>query len=72
VEQWIGERHGSFLTLFARLALALSFLSAVADRFGLWGGYGAPHVAWGDSRHFITYPAKLNWLVAPALIPALA
>jgi len=41
------------ITAFARLALGFSFLSAVADRFGLWGAYGAPHVAWGDFGRFI-------------------
>jgi hypothetical protein len=29
-----------FSSVFLRLALAISFLSAVADRFGLWGAYG--------------------------------
>jgi len=33
--------------LFARIALGASFLSAVADRFGLWGPYGAKNVSWG-------------------------
>lgn len=28
---------GSFSSVFLRFALGLSFLSAVADRFGLWG-----------------------------------
>jgi hypothetical protein len=25
----------------------------VADRFGLWGPYGAKNVAWGDFAHFV-------------------
>jgi hypothetical protein len=29
-----------FSSVFLRLALGISFLSAVADRFGLWGAYG--------------------------------
>lgn len=29
---------------FFRLVLSFAFLSAVADRFGLWGGPGAPEV----------------------------
>jgi hypothetical protein len=33
--------------LFARFALGASFLSAVADRFGLWGPHGAKNVSWG-------------------------
>ena len=32
-------------SLYLRLALGLSFLSAVADRFGLWGTYGQPNVS---------------------------
>ena len=59
-------------TLFARLALGFSFLSAVADRFGLWGPHGAPHVAWGDFGHFITYTATLNWFLPQTVIPPLA
>ena len=62
----------AIFTSFARFALGLSFLSAVADRFGLWGAYGAPHVAWGDFGHFVTYTAKLNWFVPLPMIPALA
>jgi hypothetical protein len=31
-----------------RVALAFSFLSAVADRFGLWGQFGVDGVSWGD------------------------
>ena len=35
----------SFSSVFLRFALGLSFLSAVADRFGLWGQFGQPNVA---------------------------
>lgn len=59
-------------TIFLRVALGISFLSAVADRFGLWGGPGAPHVAWGDFSHFVAYTAKLNAYAPAAAIPALA
>lgn len=31
-------------SVFLRLALGCSLLSAVADRFGLWGAFGEPHV----------------------------
>ena len=41
--------------LFARLALGVSFLSAVADRFGVWGPYGAKNVSWGDFARFVEY-----------------
>ncbi|MGV0809254.1 hypothetical protein [Mycolicibacterium setense] len=42
-------------TLFARLTLATAFLSAVADRFGLWGPAGTPNVAWGNFESFTAY-----------------
>ena len=57
---------------FLRLALAAGFLSAVADRFGLWGPAGAPNVAWGAWQPFVDYVAKLNWFAPPASIPFLA
>jgi putative oxidoreductase len=61
---------------FLRVALAAGFLSAVADRFGLWGPLGAPNVAWGAWQPFIDYVAKLiaklNWFAPPASIPILA
>jgi len=54
--------------LALRVALAAGFLSAAADRFGLWGKPGAPGVAWGDWSHFISYTAKLNWFLPRSLI----
>lgn len=55
-----------------RLALGAGFLSAVADRFGLWGAHGAPGVAWGDFERFTAYTAVLNWFMPAGLIPILA
>ena len=60
------------ISVFLRLALGISFLSAVADRFGLWGAYGHPNVAWGNYARFVAYTAKLNWFLPAAMIPALA
>ena len=57
---------------FLRLALAAGFLSAVADRFGLWGPAGARNVAWGAWQPFVDYVAKLNWFAPASVIPALA
>ncbi len=57
---------------YLRLALGAGFLSAVADRFGLWGHNGAPLVAWGDWSHFCAYTAQLNWFLPKALIPGIA
>jgi uncharacterized membrane protein YphA (DoxX/SURF4 family) len=61
-----------FSSVFLRLALGISFLSAVADRFGLWGVYGQPNVAWGNYGRFVNYTAKLNWFLPAAMIPVLA
>lgn len=66
------KRLEDFSSVFLRLALGVSFLSAVGDRFGFWGAFGKTGVAWGDFSHFIAYTAKLNWFMPSATIPALA
>lgn len=58
--------------LFLRFALGISFLSAVADRFGLWGAFGKPHVAWGTFARFVAYTGQLNWFLPKAIIPTVA
>lgn len=58
--------------IFLRLALSAAFLSAVADRFGLWGPPGAPGVAWGTWSTFVEYTAVLLGPVPGAIVPALA
>jgi uncharacterized membrane protein YphA (DoxX/SURF4 family) len=68
--RWAGLAKVS--SVFLRLALGISFLSAVADRFGLWGVYGQPNVAWGNYARFVAYTAKLNWFLPAAIIPLLA
>ncbi|MBY6239593.1 hypothetical protein [Methylosinus sp. Sm6] len=58
---------------FARLALAVAFLSAVADRLGLWGPYtDGIVVSWGSMARFYQDVAVLSpW--APAwVIPSLS
>ena len=68
--RWTGL--ATFASVFLRLALGISFLSAVADRFGLWGVYGQPNVSWGNYARFVDYTANLNWFLPAAMIPALA
>src|ERR1043166_12900 len=68
--RWAGLAAVS--SVFLRLALGISFLSAVADRFGLWGVYGQPNVSWGNYARFVDYTATLNWFLPAATIPALA
>jgi len=66
------ERFVRAAAIYVRLGLGAAFLSAVADRFGLWGAFGHPHVAWGDFGHFIAYTATLNRFLPLAVIPAVA
>jgi uncharacterized membrane protein YphA (DoxX/SURF4 family) len=46
-------RFRLFAVLLARLGLASTLISNVADRFGAWGRAGTPNVSWGDFQHFV-------------------
>ena len=59
-------------SLYLRLALGVTFLSAVADRFGVWGPPGSHNVAWGDFNRFTQYTALVNPWAPPAFVPLLA
>lgn len=72
-ETLLENRGLSALTqLFTRFALGCGFLSAVADRFGLWGPPGSAHAVWGDYMHFEAYTAHLNAIVPALFIPSLS
>ena len=58
--------------ILLRFPLGASFLSAVADRFGLWGFPGALNVVWGDFATFAAYTGTLNPWAPAALVPLLA
>jgi hypothetical protein len=62
-------RSTTLAAAFLRAALAGGFLSAVADRFGLWGPAGAPGVAWGGFDAFLDYTGKLLWFLPSSLVP---
>jgi len=66
------ERLASFSSAFFGLALGASFLSAVADRFGLWGQFGQPNVSWGNFSRFVEYTGRLNWFLPHPIVSALA
>jgi len=52
-------------TVYLRLAIGIGYLSAVADRFGVWGPPGTHLVAWGNFHAFTGYTAQLNpWFPA--------
>lgn len=62
-----------YISLFARVAIALSFLSAVADRFGLWTPIlGNENVVWGNMDNFITYTGVLVPWTPKLILPLLA
>ena len=58
--------------LFARFALGTAFLSAVADRFGLWGPFGAKNVSWGSFAHFVEYTGAVTSLFPSSLTVSFA
>src|SRR5215813_9177307 len=66
------EKGTEIVRLFARFALGASFLSAVADRFGLWGPYGAKNVSWGNFAHFVEYTGKVTSLFPTSLTVSFA
>lgn len=49
--------NNRIIKLFLRFAIAIGFLSAVADRFGLWGKEVS---VWGDWTHFLEYTQLIN------------
>ncbi len=64
-------RYSSFGLLILRCGLGLGFLSAVADRLGLWGAFGQPNVEWGNFARFLEYTQILNWYLPTAMIKPL-
>lgn len=61
---------GGWAALYMRVALAAGYLSAVADRFGLWGAPGEPGVAWGSFGDYLGYTATLTPYLPDAWVPA--
>ncbi len=61
-----------YASLVLRVALALTFLYSVADRFGWVGPPGAANVSWGTFSRFTTYAGMLNWFLPHSVIAVLA
>ncbi len=57
--------NNRIIKLFLRFAIAIGFLSAVADRFGLWGKEVS---VWGDWTHFLEYTQLINPWFPNALV----
>lgn len=60
--------YQKIVKLFLRISLSAAFLSAVADRFGVWP---AAISAWGNWEAFLAYTQSLNPWVPSNLIPSL-
>lgn len=56
------------IKLFLRSAISLGFLSAIADRFGLWSNEVS---AWGNWDSFLEYTQLINPLIPDVLISPL-
>ena len=56
------------IKLFLRFAIASSFLSAVADRFGYWPKNNS---VWGNWDNFLAYTATINPYFPEGVIPAM-
>lgn len=65
------SKFASYSTLLLRIGLGAGFLSAVADRLGLWGAIGQPNVEWGNFSRFLEYTHTLNWYLPAGMIPLL-
>jgi uncharacterized membrane protein YphA (DoxX/SURF4 family) len=66
------ENGTEIVRLFARFALGASFLSAVADRFGLWGPYGSKNASWGNFDHFVQYTGEVMSMFPSSLTVSFA
>ena len=59
-------------SFFLRIAIGTSYVWEVADRLGLLGVNGQPHVGWGDWKHFTAYAKQVMDFLPPALVNPLA
>ncbi|PIF44572.1 DoxX-like protein [Chryseobacterium sp. 52] len=57
------DKNIHFPQLFLRLAISVTMLSAVADRFGFWGA----NSAWGNWTNFEIYTRKLTFFLPESL-----
>lgn len=60
--------NNKLIKLFLRLAISAGFLSAVADRFGMWS---AEVSVWGNWENFLAYTQMINPWIPASMIPAM-
>lgn len=57
----------NYNAVFLRLALAIAYLSAVADRFGFW----SKGAVWGNMENFLKYTAQMTSFLPGSMAPFL-
>lgn len=60
--------NNKIIKLFLRLAISVGFLSAVADRFGIWGKEVS---VWGNWENFLNYTKLINPWFPDSVIPTI-
>ena len=65
-------QNSKLSSLYLRLAIGFAYLWEVADRLGILGAHGRPHVGWGDWAHFATYAQQVMSFIPASWVPALA
>jgi len=58
-------KYIKYIEWYLRIAIALSFLSATADRFGLWP---ADLAVWGNWTSFVEYTGTLLFFLPESLV----
>ncbi|WP_183576237.1 DoxX family protein [Mucilaginibacter sp. X5P1] len=61
-----------YQSVYLRLAIGSAYLWEVADRLGLLGAHGQPHVGWGDWQHFLNYSKQVMAFLPVSFIPFLS
>ena len=64
------SKFASYATVLLRIGIGVGFLSAVADRFGLWDVW-ATECRLGESLTVLGIPHRLNWYLPAGMIPPL-
>ena len=59
-------------SVYLRVAIGAAYLWEVADRVGILGASGQPHVGWGDWAHFLDYARKVMTFLPNSIIPTFA
>ena len=62
----MNDMNAKRIKLFLRIAIGIGFLSAAADRFGLWPSEIS---AWGNWENFLNYTELINPFIPKMLIP---